>query len=106
MGLNDLKAALVACSTSTYHYTAPDNAGYPRIVWAEESRDDLTVDNVHGEKGITGTIGLFSKTENDQLIESIENALNGLRIWWRLNNVLYEQDTRVIHHEWLFYIYG
>lgn len=106
MGLNDLKSALVACTTSTYHYTAPDNAGFPRIVWSEESREDLAADNMHGEKGTLGTIDLFSKTENDPLISAIESALNGLKIGWKLNNVLFEQDTRVIHHEWLFYIYG
>lgn len=106
MGLDDLRDALVAVSSSTYHYTAPDNAEFPRIIWSEESREDLVANNVHIEKGYTGTIDLYSKTEDDTLIDGIENALNELEIGWTLNNVLYEEDTRVIHHEWLFWFYG
>ena len=106
MTLTDLKNALVSVSSSTYHYTAPDNKGFPRIVFAEDGADDLICNDVHAERIITGTIDLFSKTENDPLISATESALNGLQIGWRLNNVIYEEDTHVIHHEWVFSMYA
>lgn len=106
MTLNTLKAKLVSLTTNCYHYTSPVRCACPYIVWAEDTRNDLYADNMHVECGVEGTIDLFSKTENDPLIASIEAALNDLRIGWYLETVIYEEDTGIIHHEWVFRFHG
>lgn len=106
MTIDLLKTALLAKTTKVYHYTAPVKAVAPYIVWQEDSRTDLVADNKHGEAGYNGTIDLYSKTENDLLIAGVEQALDGLPLVWKLNNVVYEEETKIIHHEWLFSTYG
>lgn len=104
--LNDLKEALLTVSTNLYHYTAPKNGAVPYLVWAEDTRSDFIADNKHVEAGIEGTIDFFTRTENDPLKEAVEAVLNDLPIGWYLNSIQYEEDTGLIHFEWVFNLYG
>lgn len=106
VSLNDLKEALVALTDKVYHYTAPSNQTVPYIVWAEDYRTDLLADNKHVEAGIEGTIDLFTPDEDDPLMTAIPHALNELPMAWNLNSVQYEEDTGLIHYEWVWRIYG
>ena len=100
--LQSLKEALAAISgAQVYHFRAI-KATAPYIVWAEDGADDLQLNGVHVEKAATGTVDLFTKTENDPLIASIEGALDSVDGVWSLNSVQYEQETGLIHYEWIF----
>lgn len=100
--LQALKTALTNISgAKVYHFTAV-KATPPYIVWAEDGADDLQLNGVHVEKAATGTVDLFTKTENDTLVESIESALDSVDGVWELNSVQYEQETGLIHYEWIF----
>lgn len=99
--LDRVKNALLTVSKSVYHYTGK-GASAPYIVWAEDSRNDHYSENHHGEKAWMGTIDLFSKDENDPLRDEIEDALDKAGISWYLNSVQYEDDTKLIHTEWVF----
>lgn len=95
--------ALLTVSTSdVYHYRAPaDSNRY--VVWAEDSEyAELLTDNYKPGQTIEGTIDLYTKNEDDTYINDIPKALNKARIWWGLNSVQYEDETRFIHYEWLF----
>lgn len=106
MTLTDLRDALVTLTEKVYHYTAPSQMTVPYIVWAEDSRTDLLADNKHVEAGIEGTIDLFTPNEDDPLMTAIPGLLNDLPIAWYQNSVQYEQDTRLIHYEWVWKLYG
>lgn len=94
--------ALLTVTDNVGHYTAWDDSDR-YIVWAEDGESaELLADNYKPGNTIEGTIDYFTKTEDDVNIKLIPQALNNARIWWRLNSVQYEDETRFIHYEWLF----
>lgn len=100
--LDTIKTALTALTEATYHYHAPPNSAAPYIVWAEDAGNDFESDNLHTENADQGTIDLYTLQENDPLIESIPAALNGIECVWYKNSTQYEEDTGLIHVEWVF----
>lgn len=74
------------------------------MVWAEDDRLDLEADNKHVEKGVQGTIDYFTKTEFDGKTDTIEAQLDTMGVNWYLNSIQYEQDTGLIHYEWVWTI--
>ena len=75
--------------------------GFPAIVWAETGEDEsFHSDNRKSEQRIIGTVDLFTKTEFDDLIDSVQTALENLGLTWALESVQYEDETKVIHYEW------
>lgn len=100
--LQKVASALLTVTNNVGHYTAWDDSD-KYIVWAEDSEPDaLQADNYKPANTIEGTIDYFTRTEDDENIPAIPKALNDARIWWRLNSVQYEDETRFIHYEWLF----
>ena len=97
--LERLQAALAALGRC-YHYVAEPNAVPPYIVWAEDGDNDLTADNVHGERCYTGTVDLYSKADPEPLFEAVPAALEGIGASWYLNSVQYEEGTGLTHWEW------
>lgn len=100
--LKKLQQALAALTDSCYHYIAQPNATPPYITWMEDGDNDLMAGNIHAERCITGSVHLFTKTENDPLYTSVPAALEGIGASWYLNSVQYEDDTGLIHFEWYF----
>lgn len=72
------------------------------FVWQEDGSNELTAENVHTEKAVTGTTDLFTKHEFDPWKDDFENALDSSGIWWNLNSVQYETETGFYHYEWLW----
>ncbi len=88
-----------------YHYrrTKGPVAGY--IVWAEDSEtDSFNGDNRKAEQQIHGTVDYYTLTEFDSVVDSIQEALEAGVIGFRLNSVQYEDDTKLIHYEWEFWV--
>lgn len=106
LSLTDLRDAMVTLTEKVYHYTAPSQEAVPYLVWAEDTRTDLLADNKHVEAGYEGTIDLFTPNEDDPLMTAVPAALNELPIAWYQNSVQYENDTGLIHYEWVWKIYG
>lgn len=100
--LSLIKNAMIDLTDKAYHYYAPPNEEPPYIVWAEDSANDFIADNKHIEIVMGGTIDLFTLDENDPLMEEIPRALNGIPCAWYLNSVQYEEDTKLVHCEWVF----
>lgn len=89
-----------------YHYVAAPNSIPPYIVWAEDGSDNLLADDSHAEQAISGTIDLYTKKENDPLMDSIERLLDGKGFGWYFNSSQYETETGLLHFEWVFEIGG
>lgn len=72
-------------------------------VWAEDQEQaSVEGDNYKLEQAIQGTIDLYTKTEFDTFVDSIQAALKAAKISFYLNSVQYEQETDFIHYEWVF----
>ena len=104
--IKKIRDALTAIETDAgvFHYRKPPDSKSGRyIVWAEDSGNAFTANNRNGERAISGTIDLYSQTEYDALIDQIETALDtGAHISWSLNSVDYDDETNLIHYEWIF----
>ena len=83
-----------------YHYWRP-RLDAPFLVWAEDSGDNLQAGNHAIAQALHGTTDYFTHTENDPMIDAVQEAQNGLDgLYWRLNSVQYEEETGLIHYEW------
>ena len=58
-------------------------------------------DNTKAEQVLVLTIDYYTLTEYDAMIDSIQDALNDARIAWKLNSFQYEDETKLLHYEWL-----
>ena len=108
--LDTVRQALIAATASGYdsknvfHYYAFDRTP-PYIVWAEDNEyASVEADNHKVNQTIEGTIDLFTKNEEDPLIDGIQDALNNACISFRVNTVDYEEETEFIHWEWVWQV--
>lgn len=100
--LEIVKNALTNISGNVFHFDAV-NADAPYIVWAEDNEyNSLAVDEYKAFQTIEGTIDLYTKNEGDSLIEAIPNALTDAGVVWVYNSTQYEDETELIHYEWIF----
>lgn len=104
--IKKIRDALTAIETDAgvFHYRKPtDNKTRRYIVWAEDSGGAFGANNRNEERVINGTVDLYTQREYDALIDQIEAALNDVtHISWSLNGVDYDDETNLIHYEWLF----
>lgn len=100
--LETLRAALAALTDKAYHINAAPNTVPPYLVWMEDGDNDLTANNVHGERCFTGTVDLYTKSDTDPLVEQVPAALEGIGAAWYFNSLQYEEDTGLNHYEWVW----
>ena len=75
----------------------------PYIVWSEDgSGAQLSGDNRMVAQAIQGTVDLYTKKEDDPLINQIQAVLNTDKIALSLNASGYEEETKLIHYQWIF----
>lgn len=88
-----------------YHYFRPQMKA-PFCVWAEDGEDiALWSGNHQQEQAVSGTADYFTPTEYDAMVDTIQDALNGIEnCGWRLESVQYEDETNLIHFEWTWRI--
>lgn len=93
-----------------------DNTGirFAAYAWAAPPQTDawgvlsidggfsLDGDNSHAEDALEGTIDLYTRRLDSADFTSVDGCLKKLDICYRLNSVQYEQDTRLLHYEWVW----
>jgi len=85
-----------------YHLTKPASVTAPYAVWQEDSEGDSHYsDNVKSEQVLQATIDYYTKSEYDTMTDSIQSALNCEDISWTFNSFQYEDETKLLHYEWL-----
>ena len=86
-----------------YHYFRP-HLEAPYCIWAEDGEASaLLGENHKQEQSIEGTIDYFTRTEFDSSVDKIQQALNTVEnLYWEYTSVQFEEDTNLIHHEWLW----
>ena len=97
-----VRDAMLTVMDNVGHYEAM-NKEDKYIVWAEDGEGD----SVHGdghklEQVIQGTIDYFTKTDGDENIDKIQDALDEEKISYYLSSVQYEDETGYMHYEWIW----
>ena len=103
--LKRIAGALTAVSKNVYHYRRPaDLTG--AVIWQEDAEDgSFHAGNHLAEQTIHGTVDYFTKTEFDKTVDDIQASLEQFGgIAWALASVQYEDDTKLIHYEWYFWV--
>lgn len=97
-----VKNALLTVTENVGHYKAVDSTD-KYIIWAENgSGNPIRADNRCIQQVIRGTIEYFTKEENDQNVDNIQEALNDGEIFFSLESVQYENETEFIHYVWIW----
>ncbi len=102
--LEQIKRAITALTEDVWRYHAPPKSKLPYIVWGEDGANHFQADNKNKETSYTGTIDLYTRNQDDPLMERIPKALNDTEAAWYLNSVQYEEETQIIHYEWVWEI--
>lgn len=89
-------------SMSVYHYVAPPDAVAPYTVWAGESSRSEYADDKPYVRDIQGTIDYYTYDEYDEMPNEIEDTFASAYIPLVKNNVLYNEESGIIHHEWVW----
>ena len=96
--------------------TALAGTGIPLAEYAWETRPDtdylvvqldgqgasLESDNMTGEQAVEGSVDLFCYGKNRANYDAVWGVLRTSGCSVRLNSVQYENETRLIHYEWVF----
>ncbi len=89
------------------HRTVTDAVSHSRrlqseryFVWQEDGSNDLSCNDRHAERAVTGSTDLFTKQEFDPWADAIGEAFSSFGIAWSLAAVQYEEDTGFYHHTW------
>ena len=100
--LSPLATALSGAVPNSFHYWHPAGTAAPYLVWQEDGDSNLWAGNGAAERAITGTVDYFTKTEYDPALDLITAALESVGASWYLESVQYEDETQLIHYEWVF----
>ena len=100
--LEKVKNTLLSVVKKSYHFTAPDKVSTPYAVWYEEGRNVVYEDNRAGEASEYGVIHYFTKKEYDAVPDELFEAFTVADICIKLNSIQYEEDTGIIHYEWVW----
>ncbi|MCR1842758.1 hypothetical protein [Murimonas intestini] len=100
--LKAIRDALLTVTKETYHYTKTGEADR-YIIWAEDGEgDSIHADDRKVEQVITGTVDYYTPDDFDPVFDRIQKALTEYGIPYRFNSSQYEDETGLIHHEWVW----
>lgn len=104
--LRQIGEHLAGISENCYHYWRAEKK-FPCIIWQENAEvAELRANNGKALQRISGTIDYFTGKEFDPVADEIQKLLDGMEaVTWSLNSVQYEDQTNLIHYEWLFEVW-
>lgn len=98
--LSQIGTSFATLTRYCYHYYRPVKHT-PWLVWAETGENNsFHSDNSKTEQRIIGTVDVFTKTEFDPLLDSVQEMFETLGLTWSLDTVQYEDETHMIHYTW------
>ena len=71
------------------------------VVSIEGTGDVVAGDDQIIHQALRGSIDLYVGSPDLSWMTTVQSAINGL-VAWRLNSVQHEEDTNLIHYEWIF----
>lgn len=98
-----IKDILLTLGKPVYHFRAPQNTAAPYFVYGEDSQDaSFYADGVLCTQALQGTIDYYTQDGEDPAVDEIQNSLNAAGISFWLNSVQYEDETNLVHYEWVW----
>lgn len=102
--MQEFESSLKAVTPEVYHFRAKCPTA-PYLVWAEDGQgESVHADGMTVEQSIEGTVDYFTRQEYDPNFQRIQVALDTAGAAWRLNSIQYEDDTGLIHYEWVWQV--
>lgn len=83
----------------------PDVAAWGTVTHDGQA-DAIWGDGQMQAQAIEGSVHLFCRNLSTGAPEGVQAALAELELSWRLDDVLYEQDTRLLHYVWIWREWG
>ena len=100
---SDLVEAQRALDIPLAEYAWDSRPDTDYIVIAIDQEAGFYADGHMENQSPQGTIDLFSRNNDRETMQRIQETLNGFDgCAWYLNSVQYEQETRLLHWEWVF----
>lgn len=100
---NQIKDVLLPLGKPVYHFRAPQNTAAPYFVYGEDAQDtSFYADDRLRSQALQGTIDYFTLNGEDEAVDELQKALNAAEIKFWLNSVQYEDETNLVHYEWLW----
>ena len=100
--IKKIRDILLTVSEDVYHYEAVQKKD-KYIVYAEDMEGgSVEAGNRKVEQSIQGTIDYFTKTDWDETVDRIQEALKAACISFYLNSVQLEEETGYQHYEWVW----
>jgi hypothetical protein len=98
--LRQIGEAFAGITPRTYHYWRPVKE-VPCLIWSETGEASaMHAGNRKVEQAIAGTVDVYTKTEFDPLLDTVQDTLDSLGLAWVLDASAYEDDTGLIHYTW------
>lgn len=72
------------------------------VIQLDGQGDSLESDNVTTQQAIEGSVDLFCYSKDRANYDAVWSALRTSGCAVRLSSVQYENETRLIHYEWIF----
>lgn len=73
------------------------------VIDIDSEANSLEADGQKVNQAPQGTVDLYTKSNDRAVMLSVQNVLNAFDgCAWYLNSVQYEEDTRLLHWEWVF----
>lgn len=90
--------------TNVYHYFRPQLKA-PYLIWQEDGSDQFAANNRTAEMTVSGSTDYFTKTEYDRTVDAIMEMFRANGFLWQLSSIQYEDETGLIHFEFLWEVY-
>lgn len=101
--LKIIRDILLEVTDKVYHYTKLGDEKDKYIVWAEDGEgQSIYSDDIKEDQVIQGTIDYYTKDDFDPLVDEIQDGLSKEKIPYYLGSVQYEDETNLIHYEWVW----
>lgn len=100
----DTIAAALAATGIPFKEAAWENrpTGDYGVYTLDGSADSVWADGHMRSMALEGTVDLFTRTGGQEKLMTVCTALNGVDgLSWYLSSIQYEQDTRLMHAEWV-----
>lgn len=70
------------------------------FVWEEDGSNDLSGNDAHAERAVTGATDLYTKQEFDPWGDALGASFDAAGISWSLQMVEFEEETGFWHWSW------
>ena len=64
--------------------------------------ESVWADDRISEQAIQGTVDLYTHGPGRTQMKKVQAALDGEGVSWRINSIQYEEETGLMHYEWVF----